>query len=74
MILQKEIAQLVIHLHVAENGKVLFTDFTYDNIGVPKNPANPLYKIPAAFNPKASNTLDYGLGGILNEANFQRSL
>jgi cytochrome c peroxidase len=54
----------------AEIGKVLFTDFTFDNIGVPKNPANPFYTIPAAFNRKGSNALDYGLGGILNDANF----
>ena len=25
----------------------LFTDFTYDNLGVPKNPANPFYTMPA---------------------------
>lgn len=50
-----------------ESGKVLFTDFTYDNIGVPKNPANPFYTIPASFNPSGSNAIDYGLGGFLND-------
>ena len=49
------------------SGKVLFTDFTYDNIGVPKNPANPFYTIPANFNPSGSNAIDYGLGGFLND-------
>lgn len=48
-------------------GKVLFTDFTYDNIGVPKNPANPFYSIPIAYNPLGATALDYGLGGILND-------
>ncbi|WP_121355986.1 cytochrome-c peroxidase [Flavisolibacter nicotianae] len=48
-------------------GKVLFTDFTYDNIGVPKNPANPFYSIPSAFNPQGTSALDYGLGGVLND-------
>jgi len=50
-----------------ESGEVLFTDFTYDNIGVPKNPANPFYTIPLNFNPSGSNAIDYGLGGFLND-------
>jgi cytochrome c peroxidase len=52
----------------AAGGKVLFTDFTYDNIGVPKNPGNPFYQIPAAFNTAGSNAIDYGLGGFLKNA------
>jgi cytochrome c peroxidase len=48
-------------------GKVLFTDFTYDNIGVPKNPANPFYSIPSTYNPQGANALDYGLGSVLND-------
>lgn len=51
-------------------GRVLFTDFTYDNIGVPKNPANPFYNIPSAFNPAGANALDYGLGRILNDSSY----
>lgn len=57
--------------HIAEpdalSGQVLFTDFTYDNIGVPKNPDNPFYKLPAGFNPLGSNAIDFGLGGFLND-------
>ncbi len=57
--------------HISEpdeaSGQVLFTDFTYDNIGVPKNPANPFYTIPSNFNPSGSNVIDYGLGGFLND-------
>jgi cytochrome c peroxidase len=43
----------------------LFTDFTYDNLGVPKNPENPFYDLPPAFNPDGEDFVDYGLGGIL---------
>lgn len=59
--------------HISEpdedNGKVLFTDFTYDNIGVPKNPNNPFYTIPVSNNPLGSNAIDYGLGAVVNDAN-----
>ena len=36
----------------------LFTDFTYDNLGLPRNPANPVYGTDPAF-------VDKGLGGFL---------
>ena len=36
----------------------LFTDFTYDNLGVPKNPDNPVYTSNPTF-------VDLGLGGFL---------
>ena len=35
-----------------------FTDFTFDNLGLPKNPENPVYKIDPNF-------IDLGLGGFL---------
>ncbi len=44
--------------HVSEGRAPLFTDFTYDNLGVPKNPENPVY----AYNP---SFVDQGLGGYL---------
>ena len=28
-------------------GKVLFTDHTYDNLGIPSNPGNPFFKVSA---------------------------
>jgi cytochrome c peroxidase len=37
----------------------LFTDFTYDNLGVPKNPENPVYDWAGA------DWVDTGLGGFL---------
>ena len=39
----------------------LFTDFTYDNLGVPKNLANPFYKMPPSFNPDDKDFVDVGL-------------
>lgn len=52
--------------HIAEpdamSGKIVFTDFTYDNIGVPRNPANPFYTIPSLYNPDGPSFSDLGLG------------
>jgi cytochrome c peroxidase len=45
--------------------KPLFTDFTYDNLGIPKNPANPFYTMPPEFNRDGMNWIDPGLGGFL---------
>ncbi|MDH3496681.1 MAG: cytochrome C [Gemmatimonadota bacterium] len=42
-----------------------FTDFTYDNLGLPKNPANPWYGMPPEFNPDGASWTDYGLGAFL---------
>lgn len=41
----------------------LFTDFTYDNLGVPKNPANPWYKMAA--NTAGADWVDHGLADTL---------
>ncbi len=50
----------------------LFTDFTYDNLGVPKNPENPFYDMDEVFldngepiNPEGDDWIDPGLGGFL---------
>jgi len=51
----------------AASGKVLFTDFTYDNLGAPKNPMNPFYSEPE-FNPLGASWVDLGLGGYLKSA------
>ena len=45
----------------------LFTDFTYDNLGVPKNPENPFYYLPEQLNPDGVDFVDLGLGGVLNK-------
>jgi cytochrome c peroxidase len=44
--------------HPSSGKKALFTDFTYDNLGLPKNPENPVYAYNPAF-------IDPGLGGFL---------
>lgn len=43
----------------------LFTDFTYDNLGLPKNPENPFYSMPVAYNPDGKAWIDPGLGATL---------
>ncbi|MEP6583313.1 MAG: cytochrome c peroxidase [Ginsengibacter sp.] len=44
------------------SGKILFTDFTYDNIGVPVNHDNKFYGLPTEFNPLGNSFIDFGLG------------
>ena len=44
--------------HIFGGKKALFTDFTYDNLGIPKNPDNPVYNVNPDF-------VDPGLGGFL---------
>ena len=50
----------------------LFTDFTYENLGVPKNPENPFYEMDEVLlddgtpiNPAGADWVDPGLGGFL---------
>ena len=43
----------------------LFTDFTYDNLGVPRNEDLPFYDMPADINPDGRAYVDPGLGGFL---------
>jgi cytochrome c peroxidase len=42
----------------------LFTDFTFDNLGLPRNPDNPWYDMDD-FNPDGDGWIDYGLGEFL---------
>lgn len=42
-----------------------FTNFTYHNIGIPKNPQNPFYDMPKSINPDREAWIDPGLGGYL---------
>ena len=41
----------------------LLTDFTFDNLGVPRNPENPWYR--AELNPSGTKWVDNGLGSFL---------
>lgn len=56
--------------HTNEGLHPLFTDFTYDNLGVPKNPENPFYSMPAEYNPLGEDWIDLGLGGYLQQAGY----
>jgi cytochrome c peroxidase len=49
--------------HPNDGRDALFTDFTYDNIGVPANPLNPALLANPAF-------LDLGIGGAIGDASF----
>lgn len=47
-----------------QGGAPLFTDFTYDNLGLPRNPDNPFYAA-GPYNPQGIDWVDLGLGGFL---------
>ena len=58
--------------HSSGDNSPLFTDFTYDNLGIPKNPYNPFYDMDTVYlddgskiNPEGENWIDPGLGGFL---------
>ncbi len=50
--------------HVSTGKNPVFTDYTYDNLGIPRNPENPFYN-ESAFNPLGAAWVDEGLGGFL---------
>jgi len=52
----------------------LSTYFTYDNLGVPKNPENPFYDAPASVNPDEANWVDPGMAGFLTNAGFREAI
>lgn len=62
---------LCANCHVLDAGPkgepALFTDFTYDNLGVPRNPDNPFYGQNASINPKGKDWLERGLGATLEK-------
>lgn len=45
----------------------LFTDFTYDNLGVPKSPESRFYAQATEFNPSGFKFIDNGLGENVND-------
>lgn len=58
--------------HPSEGEGALFTDFSYDNLGTPKNPDNPFYRMDQVYlddgspiNPLGDTWVDPGLGGFL---------
>ena len=54
------------HILDSEDGlPPLFTDFTYDNLGAPRNPRNPFYTQDKEINPLGDKWIDEGLGAFL---------
>ncbi|MCJ7582936.1 MAG: hypothetical protein MUP98_20665 [Candidatus Aminicenantes bacterium] len=54
------------HVLTSVKGKPpLFTDFTFDNVGVPKNPDLLFYAMTEEWNADGENWVDKGLGGFL---------
>jgi cytochrome c peroxidase len=51
----------------------LFTDFSYDNLGVPANPDLPFYNM-TDFNALGKDWVDLGLGGYLKSAGYDASI
>ena len=47
--------------HISSGKMPLFTDYTFDNLGLPKNPENPVYNEDPDF-------VDLGLGGFLGDS------
>jgi len=45
----------------------VFTDFTYDNLGVPRNPTLPFYDMPPEYNPDGQGFIDRGLGPMVGK-------
>ena len=48
----------------------LFTDFTYDNLGVPRNPESPFYSLAEEFNQSGFQYVDLGLGPVVEDPDF----
>lgn len=53
--------------HASNGPQPVFTDFTYDNLGIPKNPENPVYEHNPTF-------VDRGLGAFLEAAGYPPSV
>jgi cytochrome c peroxidase len=52
-----------------KNKPPVFTDFSYDNLGIPKNLLNPFYNQPPKINRDGEAWVDPGLGGFLATTN-----
>jgi len=52
----------------ADGTPPLLTDWTYHNVGAPKNAEIPYYYLPADLNPDGVNHIDLGLGGVVKKA------
>ncbi len=50
-----------------EGAPAIFSDFGYDNLGIPKNAESPFYYMPKSLNPDGVNALDLGLGAVVKD-------
>ena len=50
----------------------LFTDFTYDNLGMPRNHGEPVLHKPRTGNPAVHHWVDQGFTGFLGAAGYPR--
>ena len=55
------------HEKAADGTPPLFTDFTYDNLGAPRNESNPFYQADSSVNPDGTKYRDLGLGAEIND-------
>jgi cytochrome c peroxidase len=44
---------------------ILYSDYRYSNLGIPKNPDNPFYTLPAQLNPDGAAWVDHGLAAVM---------
>lgn len=58
------------HVITPRGKQALFTDYTYDNLGIPKNPENPFY-LQTEYNPAGAEWVDPGLGGFLSSLDMR---
>ena len=56
------------HTALPDGTPPLFTDFSYDNLGAPKNPENPFYSLEEDLNPEGKDFVDLGLGLTVKDA------
>ncbi|MDH5394164.1 MAG: c-type cytochrome [Gammaproteobacteria bacterium] len=47
----------------------LFTDYSYDNLGLPANRKNPFFNNPTQYNPLSSGYKDQGMGQVIEGEN-----
>jgi len=47
------------------NQIILFSDYRYANLGIPRNPDNPYYALPKRLNPEGGTWVDHGLATVM---------
>lgn len=51
------------------SGRILFTNYTYHNLGIPRNEQNPFYTTHTSMNPEGRAAIDLGLGKVVDDEN-----